>query len=130
MYNIEIYQDKLGNSEINDYLQELSKKYTTSKDSRIKYNKIISYIRLLKQYGTRLGEPYMKYLEEDIWELRPVRDRILFSYYKDNTFILLTVFMKDTQKTPQREIEKAKLYLKDFISRSDENENKTFEKLE
>lgn len=62
MYNIEVYQDKLGNSEINNYLQELSKKYTTSKDSRIKYNKIVSYIRLLKQYGTRLGEPYIKYL--------------------------------------------------------------------
>ena len=116
MYNIEVYQDELGNSEIDNYLQELSKKYTTSKDSRIKYNKIVSYIRLLKQYGTRLGEPYMKYLGDDIWEL--IRDRILFSYYKDNTFILLTVFMKDTQKTPQKEIEKAKAYLKDFISRS------------
>lgn len=122
MYNIEVYQDKLGNSEIDNYLQELSKKYTTSKDSRIKYNKIVSYIRLLKQYGTRLGEPYMKYLEDDIWELRPIRDRILFSYYKDNTFILLTIFMKDTQKTPRKEIEKAKAYLKDFISRSEENE--------
>ena len=121
MYNIEVYQDKLGNSEINNYLQELSKKYTTSKDSRIKYNKIVSYIRLLKQYGKRLGEPYIKYLENDIWELRPIRDRILFAYYKENTFILLTVFMKDTQKTPQREIGKAKAYLKDFISRSDKN---------
>lgn len=76
---------------------------------------------MLKQYGKRLGEPYIKYLENDIWELRPIRDRILFAYYKENTFILLTVFMKDTQKTPQREIGKAKAYLKDFISRSDKN---------
>lgn len=64
----------------------------------------------------------MKYLGDDIWELRPIRDRILFSYYKYNTFILLTIFMKDTQKTPQKEIEKAKSYLEDFISRSEENE--------
>lgn len=117
MYNIEVYQDKFGNSEINDYLQELSKKYTTSKDSRIKYNKIVSYVRLLKEYGIKLGEPYLKYLKDDIWELRPIRDRILFAYYKNNTFILLTVFMKDTQKTPQREIERAKECLNDFKRR-------------
>lgn len=121
MYNIEVYQDRLGKSEINNYLQELNKKYTTSKDSRIKYNKIVSYIRLLKEYGTRLGEPYLKYLEDNIWELRPIRDRILFAYLKENTFILLTVFMKDTQKTPRREIERAKECLNDFISRSDDN---------
>lgn len=121
MYNIEVYQDKLGKSEINNYLQELNKKYTTSKDSRIKYNKIVSYIRLLKEYGTRLGEPYLKYLEDNIWELRPIRDRMLFAYLKENTFILLTVFMKDTQKTPRREIERAKECLNDFISRSDNN---------
>lgn len=122
MYNVEVYQDESGNSEINDYLHQLKEKYTTSKDSRIKYNKIISYVRLLKEYGTKLGEPYIKHLQDDIWELRPIRDRILFAYWKENTFILLTVFMKSTQKTPRGEIDRAKAILKDFIKRSDKNE--------
>lgn len=119
MYNIEVYQDNLGNSEINNYLQDLSRKYATNKDSRIKYNKIVSYIRLLREYGTRLGEPYLKYLKDDIWELRPIRDRILFAYYKENTFILLTVFMKDTKKTPQKEIKRARECLNDFKRRDE-----------
>lgn len=122
MYNVEVYQDENGKSEINDYLHKLKEKYTTNKDCRIKYKKIISYVRLLKEYGTKLGEPYIKYLEDDIWELRPIRDRILLAYWKNNTFILLTVFMKNTQKTPKGEMERAKSTLKDFIRRSDKNE--------
>ena len=74
---------------------------------------------MLEKYGTSIGEPYIKYLENDIWELRPLRDRILFAYCNNNKFILLSIFMKKTQKTPQREIEKAKRNLKDFIKRSE-----------
>ena len=56
MYNIEIYQDKNGNSEIKQYLNKLKEKANTSKDSRIKYTKMISYIELLSQKGLALGE--------------------------------------------------------------------------
>ena len=122
MYKVEIYEDKNGESEIETYINDLKNKYNTSKDSRIKYNKIISYIRLLREKGTRLGEPYMKHLDSDIWELRPLRDRILFAYWKDDTFVLLSLFMKDTKKTPPREIERAKSNLQDFMKRSESNE--------
>jgi len=118
MYKVEIYEDKNGESEIENYIDELKNKYNSSKDSRIKYNKIISYIRLLREKGTTLGEPYMKHLQDDIWELRPLRDRILFAYWKEDTFILLSLFMKDTKKTPPREIERAKSNLQDFLKRS------------
>ena len=109
MYEIKIYQDQNGRSEIEEYLKSLS--IRKDKTSRIKYSKIIAYIRLLKQEGTRIGKPYVKHLMDDIWELRPLRDRILFAYVKDNTFLLLTYFIKKTQKTPAREIERAKKML-------------------
>ena len=64
----------------------------------------------------------MKHLEGDIWELRPLRDRILFAGYVDGSFVLLHQFMKKTQKTPRREIEQAKLELQDFKERGDQNE--------
>lgn len=32
---------------------------------------------MLSKYGTNLGDTYIKHLQEDIWELRPLRDRIL-----------------------------------------------------
>ncbi len=30
------------------------------------------------EHGTAAGEPYVKHLDGEIWELRPLRDRILF----------------------------------------------------
>ena len=54
----------------------------------------------------------------DIRELRPLRDRILFVGVVDGKYVLLHQFMKKTQKTPAREIKKAKNELKDFKERS------------
>lgn len=52
-----------------------------------------------------------------------MRDRILFVAWHDNTFVLLHHFMKKTQKTPIREIEKAKRELADFKERGIDNES-------
>ena len=41
----------------------------------------------------------------------------LFAYWDNNKFILLSIFMKKTQKTPKKEIEKAKRYLKEYRGR-------------
>lgn len=120
MYDIEIYETKKGTSEIKGYIESLQKK--KSKDNQIKFRKITAYIRMLKEKGVSLGIPYIKHIEDNIWELRPLRDRILFAYYSNNKFILLSIFMKKTKKTPKKEIEKAKRYLKDYIYRSDKNE--------
>ena len=70
--------------------------------------------------GYRLREPYIKHLDGEIWELRPIRNRILFVAYTENEFILLHHFIKKTQKTPQAEINQAKRNMKDFIERSGE----------
>ncbi len=77
---------------------------------------------MLRYNGLIIGEPYVKKLDNEIWELRPTRDRILFASWHNNKFILLNIFMKQTQKTPKREIEKAKKMLKDYIKRSEESE--------
>jgi len=69
----------------------------------------------------RIGKPYVTHLEGEIWELRPLRDRILFAAIVGGRFILLHSFMKQTQKTPAREIEQAKRELADFIERDGNN---------
>lgn len=92
------------------------------KDSRIKLNKIRDYLKILSEYGTRAGEPYVKHLEGEIWELRPLRDRILFAAWNGESFVLLHCFMKQTQKTPKREIEQAKRNLYDYEERSGRDE--------
>lgn len=115
MHKIYFYRDKNGNEPVLDYMAELAKK--KNKDSRIKLNKINDYIEMLSRYGTQAGEPYVKHLDGEIWELRPLRDRILFIGWINGSYVLLHQFMKKTQKTPAREIEKAKRELADLIER-------------
>ena len=96
--------------------QELGKR--KGKDSRIKLNKINDYIQALSVYGTaQLSENFVKHLDGEIWELRPLRDRILFAGVVGGQYVLLHQFVKRTQKTPAREIEQAKRELADFIER-------------
>ena len=120
MYEIIFYTDKNGKQPILEYIQELNRR--SDKDSRIKPNKIYDYIDHLREVGPRATEPYAKHLGDGIYELRPIRDRILYAAWDGNAFILLHHFMKDTQKTPPREIQKAKRNLKDYRERSDNNE--------
>ena len=70
--HFQTYRDKNGRQLVLEYMRELGNR--KDKDSRIKLNKIADYIEALSQYGTRLREPYIKHLEDDIWELRPLRN--------------------------------------------------------
>ena len=115
MYDVYFYEDKKGNSDILEYLSMLSKK--GGKDNKIKFTKIQDYIKALSVYGFSLTENYIKHLDGEIWELRPLRDRIFFVAWKNNSFVLLHCFTKKSQKTPKREIEKAKRELKDMEER-------------
>lgn len=117
MFNIEFYSSADGVSELWDFLDDLQKKAVTNKNARIQHKQIIQYIQLLEDHGTRLGEPFTKHLEEDIWELRPGNNRVLFFYHKDNSYVLLHQFRKKTQKTPRREISRAKAERDDWINR-------------
>ncbi|MEW6609527.1 MAG: type II toxin-antitoxin system RelE/ParE family toxin [bacterium] len=121
MFKINFYRDAQGKQPIKEYLVDLAGK--SDKDSRIKLNKIDYYLQALSKYGTRLGEPFIKHIDGEIWELRPLRDRFFFFCWKGESFVLLHHFVKKTQKTPKKEIEQAKRNLKDYIERSGKNEN-------
>ncbi|MBR6461052.1 MAG: type II toxin-antitoxin system RelE/ParE family toxin [Verrucomicrobia bacterium] len=117
MFRIEFYETADGVSELWDFLDGLQKKSLTSKDARVQHKQIAQYIQLLADHGTRLGENITKHLEDGIWELRPGNNRVLYFFHRDNTFVLLHQFRKKTQKTPRREIEKAKTERDDWIRR-------------
>lgn len=78
---------------------------------------IFIVIQILAQHGTRAGLPYMKHIEGDIWELRPMRERVFFFCWDGKSFVLLHHFTKKTNKTPRREIEQAKRNMQDFRER-------------
>lgn len=118
MYNIIFYEDKNGYSELYEELMKIAKGTENNKDLRIQLKQITYCIELLKNQGTKLPINIAKHISEDIWELRPGNNRVLYFYFESNTFVLLHMFRKQTQKTPTSEIEKAKKERNDFIIRN------------
>lgn len=118
MYTIEFYEDTNGNSEVRDYIERLVQHSLTDKNARINKNKIFTYIKALQEYGTRVGSPIVKHITGDLWELRPLSNRIFFFYWKENKFVLVHHYIKKTQKTPRKEIETAIHNIKDWIERN------------
>ncbi|MEA4940319.1 MAG: type II toxin-antitoxin system RelE/ParE family toxin [Christensenella sp.] len=117
MYQFVFYEDASGVSELWDFLDDLLQRSSGSKDARIQHKQIVYYIELLQRNGTRLPETITKNIVEDIWELRPGDNRVFYFFFRDNTFVLLHHFRKKSQKTPQREIDRAIAERDDFLSR-------------
>ena len=78
MYNIEFYEKSDGTSELWDFMEDLRQRAQTNKDARIQPKQIRLYIQLLADNGTHLPSNITKHIENDIWELRPGNNRILF----------------------------------------------------
>lgn len=96
MYEIEFYETEDGKCPIWDFLEALRLKAPTNKDARIQHKQASLYIELLQQNGTHMNAEITKHLDDGIWELR-----------------------KKSQKTPKREIEKAKAERNDYLRRKE-----------
>jgi phage-related protein len=76
---------------------------------RVSFERIV---RLIQTQGLeRVREPYVKHLDDALWELRlKGRDGIARAIYMTATgrrIVVLRVFTKRTRKTPRRELELA-----------------------
>ena len=72
MLDVIFYRDSRGQEPVADFINGLMEKSHTDKGARINFNKVVMYIDLLCEKGTRVGEPIVKYLNGGIWELRPL----------------------------------------------------------
>ena len=115
MYRILFYKDKKGRQPALDYIRDIAKK--KDKDSRINLNMINDYFEALKQNGTRLGMPFVRHLENDLWELRPLGNRIFFVVWIYEIFVLLHGYEKKSNKTPERELKRARQEIKELKER-------------
>jgi|SRR5690625_2010783 len=99
-----------GEVPIEQYLNSLPTKHEA---------KVLRSISLLEKYGPPIGMPHVRHLEDGIYELRTIFSsnifRTCFFHYLDGQLILLHGFTKKQQKTPRREIERAKSYRDDFL---------------
>jgi phage-related protein len=78
---------------------------------------LIAGIQRLSRAGLALLDIKMaKHLDGPIYELRKNRHRILFAEDKTKgCFVLLSAFLKETQKAPAEEIEKAHRFWADYL---------------
>jgi len=81
--------------------------------------KIFRAFELLEDFNINLKAPYVKPLEDKLYELR-IKDpkgiyRVIYFAHTGQEFIMLNGFMKKTQKTPKKEIELAKTRMKEVL---------------
>jgi phage-related protein len=86
--------------------------------------KAFSWIAQLETQGPNLPRPYADLLEDGIHELRLKLSgdqvRILYFFCFRDFIVLTHGFVKRTQRVPQSEIDLAKQYRSDFLSRYDQ----------
>ena len=86
--------------------------------------KILALISYLQDQGPTLPRPYADLLEDGIHELRVRLSgdqfRVLYFFCYRRFIVLAHAFVKVTAKVPKAEIQKAKKYRSDFLSRFEE----------
>ena len=116
-FEVEFYEDKNGNQPAREFLLSLDKKMRA---------KMADTISILQDNGYELREPYSKHLSEGIFELRAKVGsditRVLYFFYVDKKIILTNGFIKKTQKTPSKEILRAKKCRADYLKRKDKKD--------
>jgi len=104
-WSIEYYEDNRGNKPVEVYIDSLPAE---------KQANIIRVFDLVKEFGIQLGTPYLKHIEDKIWEMRPGSARILYFTYTGKKFVLLNGFTKKTNKTPKKEMKIAQYRKKNY----------------
>lgn len=111
-YEVIFYDLPDGTEPVADFINEQTNKMAS---------KILWTIRLLEDNGPTLREPYSKMLDDGIFELRAKIGsditRVLYFFMLGKRVILTNGFVKKSQETPVSEIEKAKKYRTEYLSR-------------
>lgn len=114
-WRIIYYEDTSSVSELFNFIEE--------QDLRVQA-KLFAWINMLSEKGPNLIRPYADLLEDGIHELRIKltgrQVRILYFFCFRNFIVLTHPFIKNTDKVPAGEIEKAKRLRKDFLKRYSE----------
>lgn len=100
-FEIQFFKTASGKEPIKEYLLSLQK------ENRNVFEIVLKQIKKLAKEGCLLGMPFVRKIRGDIWELRPSNQRLLYCCLKGNKIIILHAFTKKTNKTPEKELNKA-----------------------
>ncbi|MDY3729581.1 MAG: type II toxin-antitoxin system RelE/ParE family toxin [Candidatus Choladocola sp.] len=111
-FTVGFYEKENGEKPVELFLDKLDIKMRS---------KLLMILKILQEKGNLLSEPYSKHLDDGIFEIRGKIgsdiSRVLYFFYFGGKIIVTNGFIKKTQKTPSKEIEKAKCYRKDYLER-------------
>jgi phage-related protein len=118
-YHIEFFEKEKGVYPAEEYINTLDNKMSA---------KVYRTLVILENNGPALREPYSKYLDDGIFELRIKIStnlaRVLYFFYVGQRIVATHGFTKKTKKTPPDEIGRAKAYRKAFLDKeAQKNEN-------
>ena len=79
---------------------------------------LLHIMEMIEEFGPNIGKPYTAPMGKGLFEIRAKGKegigRSLFCIEKDKEIIVLHSFMKKTQKTPRRELDKARKRMKEL----------------
>ena len=116
MFKVIFYKTETGREPAKEFIDSV--RLRKGKDAEINIEKNDFYIEILSNFGLSSGLPYIKHLIDEIWELRPLKNRIFFGVWHNGLFVLLHGFTKKTRRTPKAELEKALREYEDFKRRN------------
>ena len=112
MWTIEYYETENGKLPAYDFINELPLKLRA---------KAFKDLTLLEELGTQITMPYSKAMKDGLFELRIQQSnnnaRVFYFFVVDKKIILTNGFIKKTQKTPDRELDRALAYKTDYERR-------------
>ena len=113
-YTVEFFEKENGEVPVEKFIYSLGNKLEA---------KFYRLLDMLAKNGPDLREPYSKYINDGIFELRPRVGndiaRALYFFYDGKRIIVTNGFIKKTQKTPIKEIEIAKKYRNEYLRREE-----------
>ena len=109
---IEFYRTERGQAPVEEFFDTLSDKIV---------QKIIAVIELVETEPIIPAKFFKKLADTELYECRIRWEsniyRLFCFFDRDDKVVITNGFLKKTQKTPQREIDKAKKYRGDYLDR-------------
>ena len=113
-FTVLFYDKPDGTEPVREFLLSLDRKMLA---------KVVREIELLSVNGPELREPYSKSLGDGIFELRAKVGtditRVLYFFVVGRKIILTNGFVKKTDRTPRAEIDLARKYRDEYLSRKE-----------
>lgn len=99
--------------EVQEFYEDLrARKNRGDKNAKVMFEKINYCMARVEISGTRAGERIIKNLKgkenDNLYELRPLDERIFCCLWDGNTFVLLSHYTKDDDETDLIELAKAR----------------------